>query len=115
MKIEHILAEKIQLALKELYSVEVPSHEVLLQKTRKEFEGDLTLVVFPYLKASKKSPDQTAKEIGEYLKINTKEISDFNVIKGFLNLSLRRRAILERELACGWAGNLSKSEAARSM
>lgn len=89
MKIEYILAEKVKSALIELYDPEVAAQDLLLQKTRKEFEGDLTLVVFPYLKSSKKSPDQTAKEIGEYLKNNTNEISGFNVIKGFLNLSIK--------------------------
>ena len=76
-------------ALKELYNIGIPSENITFQKTRKEFEGDVTLVTFPFVKASKKSPDDTAREIGEYLKANTDEISEYNVIKGFLNLTVR--------------------------
>lgn len=70
--------------LKELYALDVDAVE--LQQTRKDFEGDLTIVVFPYLRASKKGPEQTAQELGEYLVKAVEEISGFNVVKGFLNL-----------------------------
>jgi len=84
--IEQILTDKIIDAVKELYSQSVKSDTIQIQKTRKEFEGDITLVVFPLLKISKKSPEVTGKEIGEYLKSNIEEVTGFNVIKGFLNL-----------------------------
>ncbi|HJC93389.1 MAG TPA: arginine--tRNA ligase [Candidatus Phocaeicola excrementigallinarum] len=88
MKIEYKLTESVLKGVKELYGVEVPAKMVQLQKTKKEFEGHLTLVVFPFLKASKKGPEQTAQEIGEYLKRNEPAIASFNVIKGFLNLTI---------------------------
>ena len=88
MKIEDKLTESVLKGVKELYGVEVPAKMVQLQKTKKEFEGHLTLVVFPFLKASKKGPEQTAQEIGEYLKRNEPAIASFNVIKGFLNLTI---------------------------
>ena len=88
MKIEDKLTESVLKGVKELYGVEVPAKMVQLQKTKKEFEGHLTLVVFPFLKASKKGPEQTAQEIGEYLRRNEPAIASFNVIKGFLNLTI---------------------------
>ena len=81
-------------AIKELYGQDVPEKMVQLQKTRAEFEGNLTLVVFPFLKMSKKAPEQTAQEVGEYLVANCDTISDFNVVKGFLNLSVSNEAWL---------------------
>ncbi len=66
-----------------------------MQKTKKEFEGHLTLVVFPFLKMSKKGPEQTAQEIGEYLKANDPSCSCFNVIKGFLNLTIASATWIE--------------------
>ena len=75
-------------AVKELYGQEVPEKMAQLQKTRAEFEGNLTLVVFPFLKMSKKKPEDTAKEIGEYLLTNEKSVANYNVVKGFLNLSI---------------------------
>lgn len=78
------LASEVQVVLKELYDLEIPS--VDFQETRKEFEGDLTLVVFPFLRASKKNPEATAQEIGEALQSRVTEIVGFNVVKGFLNL-----------------------------
>jgi arginyl-tRNA synthetase len=75
-------------AIAEFYAVEIPESLVQFQKTKKEFEGNLTVVVFPLLKISKKNPEQTALEIGTYLKENQPLISDFNVIKGFLNLTV---------------------------
>ena len=86
MIIEALLVEKTQEALNHLYGVSFPRETLQIQKTRKEFEGDLTLVVFPFLKVSKKNPVQTATELGNYLKDQLAEVSDFNVVKGFLNL-----------------------------
>ena len=88
MKIEDKLTAAILQGIKQLYGQEVPEKMVQLQKTKKEFEGHLTLVVFPFLKMSKKGPEQTAQEIGEYLKQNEPAIAEFNVIKGFLNLTI---------------------------
>ena len=88
MKIEDKLTESILNGIKTLYNQEVPAKMVQLQKTKKEFEGHLTLVVFPFLKMSKKGPEQTAQEIGEYLKQNEPAIANYNVIKGFLNLTI---------------------------
>ena len=88
MKIEDKLTESVQKGIKELYGQEVPTKMIQLQKTKKEFEGHLTLVVFPFLKLSKKGPEQTAQEIGEYLKQHEPAIASYNVIKGFLNLTI---------------------------
>ena len=82
-------------AIKEIYGQDVPEKMVQLQKTRAEFEGNLTLVVFPFLKMSKKAPEATAQEIGEHLKANCKTISGYNVVKGFLNLSISDEAWLD--------------------
>ncbi|MDD7448803.1 MAG: arginine--tRNA ligase [Phocaeicola sp.] len=92
MTIETKLTQAVQTAISTLYGQEVPAGSVQLQKTKKEFEGSLTVVVFPFLKASKKSPEATAQEIGEYLKANETIVADFNVIKGFLNLSISSTA-----------------------
>ena len=88
MKIEDKLVASVISGLKALYGQEVPEKMVQMQKTKKEFEGHLTLVVFPFLKMSKKGPEQTAQEIGEYLKANDPAVAAFNVIKGFLNLTI---------------------------
>ena len=88
MKIEDKLTESVLRGVKELYGADVPAKMVQIQKTKKEFEGHLTLVVFPFLKISKKGPEQTAQEIGEYLKQNEPAVSAYNVIKGFLNLTV---------------------------
>ncbi len=88
MNYEKELIENISKAIRELYSSEVPVTDISLQETRKEFEGDTTLVVFPFTKASKKSPEQTAEEIGKYLKDSTAIVADYNVVKGFLNISI---------------------------
>ena len=81
--------------LKALYGQDVPAAQVQLQKTKKEFEGHLTLVVFPFLRMSKKGPEQTAQEIGEYLQANEPSVAAFNVIKGFLNLTIASSAWIE--------------------
>ncbi|MCZ8372293.1 arginine--tRNA ligase [Phocaeicola sp. KGMB11183] len=88
MKVEDKLTASIIEGVKALYGQDVPAKMVQLQKTKKEFEGHLTLVVFPFLKMSKKSPEQTAQEIGEYLQQHEPAIANFNVIKGFLNLTI---------------------------
>ena len=81
-------------AVKALYGQDVPEKMVLVQKTKKEFEGSLTLVVFPFLKMSKKKPEDTAQEIGEWMKENCKAVADFNVVKGFLNIVIAKSAWL---------------------
>ena len=88
MKIENQISCAAIAAVKELYGQDVPESMVQLQKTRSDFEGNLTLVVFPFLKMSRKKPEDTAQEIGEYLQKNCKAIAEFNVVKGFLNLSI---------------------------
>ena len=92
MKIEAQITAAARAAVKELYGVEVPEKMIQLQKTRSDFEGNLTLVTFPLLKTSHKKPEDTAQEIGEYLKKNCKAIADFNVVKGFLNLVIAQVA-----------------------
>ena len=86
MKIEDQITATALAAVKELYGAEIPAQMIQLQKTKANFEGNLTLVTFPLLKTSRKSPEATAQEVGEYLKANCKAIADFNVVKGFLNL-----------------------------
>ena len=83
---EKQIQQAIIAAIKELYGQEIPEKMATLQKTRAEFEGNLTLVVFPFLKMSKKAPEATAEEIGQYLKANCPAVSGYNVVKGFLNL-----------------------------
>ena len=95
MKIEDKLVTSVISGLKALYGQDVPAAQVQLQKTKKEFEGHLTLVVFPFLKMSKKGPEQTAQEIGEYLKANEPAVAAFNVIKGFLNLTIASATWIE--------------------
>ncbi len=95
MKIENQISNAVIAAVKELYGQEVPENMVQLQKTRSNFEGNLTLVVFPFLKISKKKPEDTAQELGEYLQANCKAIAKFNVVKGFLNLSIAPAAWVE--------------------
>lgn len=86
MKIEEQITTAALAAVKELYGADVPTQMIQLQKTKANFEGNLTLVTFPLLKTSRKNPEETAKEIGAYLKDNCNAISDYNVVKGFLNL-----------------------------
>lgn len=81
-------------AVKALYGQDVPEKMVQVQKTKKEFEGSLTIVVFPFLKMSKKKPEDTAQEIGQWLKENCKAVADFNVVKGFLNIVIDKAAWL---------------------
>ncbi len=84
-----------QAAVKALYGQDVPEKMVQLQKTRSEFEGSLTLVVFPFVKMARKSPEQTGQELGEYLVANCPAVSKYNVVKGFLNLSIADEAWLQ--------------------
>ena len=89
MNIENEIFKAIKVAVKELYGQEVADSMVQIQKTKSTFEGNLTVVVFPFLKISKKKPEDTAQEIGEYLKQNCSNVvADFNVVKGFLNLCI---------------------------
>ena len=88
MKIEQQLAASVSAALHHLYGQEVAADTIQLQKTKREFEGHLTLVVFPYLKMSRKKPEDTAQEIGQYLMDNSGMVAAFNVVKGFLNLTI---------------------------
>ena len=89
MSIDNILAQATAVAVKELYGVEFPTEKIVPQTTRKEFEGNLTIVVFPFLKASHKAPDATAQEIGEHMLANCEAVEKFNVIKGFLNITIK--------------------------
>ena len=103
MNIEQHISDVVLRTVTALYG-EVAPAQIQIQKTRKEFAGDYTLVTFPLLKASRKSPEATATEIGERIVAENSEFSAFNVIKGFLNLSLdasfwsARRIVLERSL-----------------
>ena len=95
MNIEEKLVKAVTDGLKALYGQEVPAAQVQLQKTKREFEGHLTLVVFPFLRMSRKGPEQTAQEIGAYLQANEPMVAAFNVIKGFLNLTIASAAWIE--------------------
>ncbi len=88
MTIENTIVQQIRSAVSILYQTEIAPDSIVIQETRKEFEGQVTAVTFPFTRFSKKTPEQTGTEIGEYLKDNVKEVEDFNVIKGFLNLSI---------------------------
>ncbi len=95
MDIQKQISSSVIKAVKELYGQDVPEKMVQLQKTKKEFEGSLTLVVFPFLRISKKKPEDTAQEIGQWLKENEPAVAGFNVVKGFLNLSVSSAAWIE--------------------
>ena len=88
MTIENTIVQQIKSAVLALYQTDINVDSVIIQETRKEFEGQVTAVTFPFTRISKKTPEQTGTEIGEFLKENVKEVADFNVIKGFLNLSI---------------------------
>lgn len=94
MNIANEISSSVLKAVKELYGADVPESMVQLQKTKREFEGNLTLVVFPFLRISKKKPEDTAREIGEWLTSNDGSIASFNVVKGFLNLVIAPAAWL---------------------
>ena len=95
MNIEAFISKAAGEAVKALYGMDATEKMLQLQKTRSEFEGNLTLVVFPFVKAAKKSPEQTAQEIGDYLVQNCSAVEKFNVVKGFLNLSIGDGAWVE--------------------
>ena len=95
MTIEQQIVNAAQAAVKTLYGQDVPEKMVQLQKTKREFEGNLTLVVFPFLKISHKKPEDTAQDLGQYIKDNCPAIADFNVVKGFLNLVIDKKAWIE--------------------
>ena len=95
MNIEALISKAAQEAVKALYGMDATDKMVQLQKTRSEFEGNVTLVVFPFVRAAKKSPEQTAQEIGEYLQQNCAAVEKFNVVKGFLNISVGDGAWLQ--------------------
>lgn len=99
MRIEELIVNNLVTGLKVLYGVEISTEGIQLQKTRPEFEGDLTVAVFPFVRASKKSPEMTSSEIGEYLRSHVNEIESFNVIKGFLNLVISGTYWLENFIA----------------
>lgn len=88
MKLEVLLENAVEKAVNELYQTKINKKSILFQKTKKEFEGDITLVVFPFVKMAKKSPEQIGEEIGEKLKDELRIIESFNVIKGFLNIKI---------------------------
>ena len=88
MKIEEILTSAAAAAVKALYNQDIPQEQLQIQKTKKEFDGHLTLVVFPLLRISRKKPEETAQEIGEWLSANCEAVAHFNVVKGFLNLTI---------------------------
>lgn len=95
MKIDDQITIAALSAVKELYGAEVPKQMIQLQKTRTDFEGNLTLLAFPLLKTSRKKPEETAQELGAYLKEHCKAVADFNVVKGFLNLVIAKEAWIE--------------------
>ena len=95
MNIEALISKAAGKAVKALYGMDATEKMLQLQKTRSEFEGNLTLVVFPFVKAARKNPEQTAQEIGEYLLEHCEAVEKFNVVKGFLNLSMGDRAWIQ--------------------
>ncbi|MEI7420536.1 MAG: arginine--tRNA ligase [Prolixibacteraceae bacterium] len=104
MNIELIIKDKVAEAISSLYGQTIESSQVQVQLTRSEFEGDQTVMVFPFLKLTRKSPEATATEIGEYLTSNLKEVSGFNVVKGFLNLVIDNSYWIEQLNEAATAG-----------
>ena len=96
MTLENILIPHIQTAVNTLYGIETDRSQISLQKTKKEFAGHVTLVVFPFVKAARKAPAQVAAEIGEYLKNNAPEVADYNAVAGFLNIVIDNTFWLEQ-------------------
>ncbi len=95
MRFENEIRILVSEALKSLYGIDFPAKEILLQETKKEFSGDVTLVVFPFTKQSKKSPEQTADEIGKHTLANNSILASYNVVKGFLNFELKENLWFE--------------------
>ncbi len=90
MKIENIIQKGVEAALAELYDFTPVANQIQIQNTRKDLDGDITIVVFPFLRVSKKSPEQTGEEIGIFIQQNVDVVNSFNVIKGFLNLEITK-------------------------
>ncbi len=88
MSIDSIIAQAVSKAVKDLYGIDTPAENIVPQATRKEFEGNLTVVVFPWVKAARKAPDAVAQEIGAWLEANEEAVEKFNVVKGFLNITV---------------------------
>ncbi len=88
MSIDNIISQAVSRAVKELYGIETPAESIAPQATRKEFEGNLTIVVFPWVKAARKSPEAVGQEIGAWLEANEPAVEKFNVVKGFLNITI---------------------------
>src|ERR1051326_8725772 len=86
LRIEELLSRKVIEAIKNIYGQSVSSNQATFQKTKQEFEGDITLLVFPLTKFSKRSPEETCNVIGNFLKENVSEVKAFNIVKGFLNI-----------------------------
>ena len=95
MNLETTLSTLVEQAVKSLFGMEIEANQIQLQKTKREFDGDITVVTFPFVKAARKSPEQTGQQIGEFLQEQSPIISAFNVIKGFLNLSISKSYWLE--------------------
>jgi arginyl-tRNA synthetase len=95
MNLEITIQGIVKESIKKLYGIDLELHSIQLQKTKREFEGDITVVVFPFVKAARKSPEQTGEEIGKYLQNTHQIISSYNVIKGFLNLSISKEFWLD--------------------
>jgi len=96
MRVLDNIIQNVVKAIEALYSQELPIQQIQIQKTKKEFEGDLTLVVFPLLKVTKKSPEQSAEEMGNWLLGNSNILNSYNVVKGFLNLSIEDKIWLDQ-------------------
>ena len=96
MSIESQIKDHAIKAIKDLYGADIAEAQIQVQKTRKEFEGDHTLVVFPFLRMSKKSPEATANELGDYFTQNLDIVAGYNVIKGFLNLVINKNYWIEK-------------------
>ena len=95
MKIENIIEKGLKNALLELYDCSVADNQIQIQNTRKDLEGDITVVVFPFLRFSKKSPEHTGEDIGKFLQEKVGFVDSFNVIKGFLNLEISKKYWIE--------------------
>ena len=111
MNIETLISKSAGEAVKALYGIEADAKMLQLQKTRSEFEGNLTLVVFPFVRAAKKSPETTAQEIGDYLVTNCPAVDSYNVVKGFLNLTIGQGAWLSLLQNIDQDGNFGHAEA----
>lgn len=111
MTIQQNIIHQTALAVKELYGQYIAAESITLQQTRKEFNGDITLVVFPIIKLSKKNPDQTATEIGDYLTKHISDIVAFNVVKGFLNLEIADKYWVNQFISISTNPNYGVSQA----